>query len=1190
MAVTAPPPRKYNPGFLTDCELIASFCVRTREFESIVEMLYECTGSSNHHQIVIGPRGSGKTSLLLRVAAEVRRDAGLSAVFFPVVFAEESYEVATAGEFWLECLARLADQAPPREDSPDLRQTFEDLRAIRGDDGTLGERCLAALLDFSDREGKRLVLMVENLNMMFRDMVDPDAGWRLRRTLQTEPRIILLASATSRFAEIDQPKQAFYDLFRTLALRPLDTNECADLWEAVSGWRQPPKAIRSLEILTGGSPRLLAILARFGGELSFHKLMANLLDLVDDNTEYFKGHLESLPAQERRVYTALAGLWKPASTKEIADRARLDTNKCSSQLSRLVDRGVVHFAGGTTRRKRYYLNERLYNIYYLLRRHRGSDRPIEALIRFMVSYYSSRELKKIGADIAREAARFDSNIQEMSRVAFVELMKQPKLARYHKEMLAIYDEYFPNACGKDSILLDEIRKTSTNSEDSEINKDQEIAIAMALLEKGITVAKQGQIDVALSAFDGVVRLFGESEIPDLVELVVKALAGRAFALDEFNRQYEAQAAWEELVCRFGKSEDAKILVWIVEALVGRGFELEKLDRREDAMAAWGAVVDRYGENDEPEILVSVARALVGKGRILYDLDRIEDALSTWDEVVRRFKRSEHSILHNQVTQALNYKGFVLSKNNRTKEALDSYKKVEYWFENSKDPDICLSVALALTNMGFELDKLDRSNDALVTWDKVVHRFSESKISKILELVANSLINKGNILEELDRPQDALTAYDEVVNKFGGNENLDILELVAKAFFRKGSVLNELDGPNEALAVGNEMMRRFEKNKTPEIIKLVVASFVKVGISFDDLNQPDNALAAWEEAVRQSDKNKDPDILEQVVTALISKGHTLRKMHREEDALAAWDEAVRQSRESESPKLLLDLAFALDAKGDTLGELGRLREALDVWNEVADRFEKSENPQIHRIVANSLILKGIALGVLNHSEEALAAYDEVVHRFEKSEILNVIERVAAALHWKGRLLDSLDLMKDAQISYNKLLQLERFEGSESSEIPKWIGLTLLEKADWELECKRYSSAIGIVDRALNQYRVESPQDRWRALMIRTRAVFASGDPSAYEQDIIAMFTLLLEFEFIPKEALEDLMTFSIDLGPARMRELIQASPAVNLLLPLTTALERVLGLEPQVAQEVEEVAKDIRGELAKLKVARSDGTA
>ena len=367
MTVTA---RKYNPGFLTDDELVASFCVRTDEFVSMVEVLRECTGSSNTHQIVIGPRGIGKTSLLLRVAAEIRRDADLSSRFFPIVFAEESYEVSTAGEFWLECLSRLADQAPRNGDGPDLGCSFEELRQVQ-DDRTLGDRCLGVLQDFADREGKRLVLIVENLNMLFRDIANPDTGWRLRQTLQTEPRILLLASAISRFDEMDDPEQSLYDLFRVLALDRLNTEECAVLWQTVSGQERPPETIRALRILTGGNPRWLSIVARFGAELSFRELMADIMDLVDDHTEYFKSHLDALAPQERRVYLALADLWIPATARNIADRARLNSSKCSAQLARLIERGVVEVTGGSQRRKRYYLAERLYNIYYLMRRARG---------------------------------------------------------------------------------------------------------------------------------------------------------------------------------------------------------------------------------------------------------------------------------------------------------------------------------------------------------------------------------------------------------------------------------------------------------------------------------------------------------------------------------------------------------------------------------------------------------------------------------------------------------------------------------------------------------------------------------------------------------------------------------------------------------------------------------------------------
>ena len=156
--------KKYNPGFLSDDEIVASFCVRNAEFETLLESLHASNGSSNVHSLVIGPRGSGKTHLLLRVAAEIRQEPSLAG-FYPIVFAEESYEVSSVGEFWLESLSHLSEQAPEEERS-DLRLTYGDLRNT-GDDRDLANRCLGAILDFADRHGKRVTLLVENLNNAF---------------------------------------------------------------------------------------------------------------------------------------------------------------------------------------------------------------------------------------------------------------------------------------------------------------------------------------------------------------------------------------------------------------------------------------------------------------------------------------------------------------------------------------------------------------------------------------------------------------------------------------------------------------------------------------------------------------------------------------------------------------------------------------------------------------------------------------------------------------------------------------------------------------------------------------------------------------------------------------------------------------------------------------------------------------
>ena len=489
--------KKYNPGFLTDGELISSFCVRIGEFESIIETLHDTGASSNAHTVVIGPRGSGKTHLLLRIAAEVRREAALAGLF-PIVFAEESYEVATTGEFWLECLGLLAEQAPAVE-RDDLRLSCNDLRSMPlEDDRALAERCLGSLLDFADRQGKRLLLLVENLNMLFAEMADPYMGWRLRKTLQTEPRIFLLGSATSRFAEIDHPEHALYDLFRVVTLHPLGTGECEALWSTVSGQPAGTQPVRPLQILTGGNPRLIAVIAGFETAYSFRELMDNLLDLVDEYTEYFKSHLDALPQQERRVYLALARLWKPATAREVAQLARVDVHKCSAQLNRLVDRGVVAIEGGTARRRQYYLTERMYNIYYLLRRPSGERHIVEALIRFMASYYSPADLVNIGVGMVRYSDGADPWLRELQHAAFKILVNLPEV---------------------DTL---------------------DVAVPIA---EARTLAGKGIIQPALDRYDEVIRNFGGRDEPEMVTAEAVALIRKGVLLCRLGRVDEGWASY-----------------------------------------------------------------------------------------------------------------------------------------------------------------------------------------------------------------------------------------------------------------------------------------------------------------------------------------------------------------------------------------------------------------------------------------------------------------------------------------------------------------------------------------------------------------------------------------------------------------------------------------------------------------------
>ena len=589
--------KKYNPGFLTDEEIVESFCVRTAEFESIIESLREMSSSSSSHSLVIGPRGSGKTHLLLRVAAEVRHDPELAHIF-PVVFAEESYEVSTCGEFWLECIARLAEQAPSDERDT-LRLTYDDLRTV-SDDRTLADRCLGSLLDFADSHDKRLLLIVENLNMLFSDMSDPDVGWQLRKTLQTEPRIILLGSATSRFEEIDSPEHALYDLFRVLTLRPLNTAECEALWETVSGKPSVGDTVRPLEILTGGSPRLISVIARFGADRSFADLMDNLLDLVDEHTEYFKSHLEALPPQERRVYLALARLWKPSTAREVADLVRLDTNACSAQIRRLVQRGVVAIEGGTPRRRQYYVTERLYNIYYLLRRGGGTDILVKALIEFMVCLYSPAELGDIIKSSLQNAYVSDllGNVPEQMADVLVSEAQILERTGRNIEALEIYDQVIHG--------LGYSGTTDTYSR-----------LSTALLHKALLLIETGQAREALAVCDDLLDLVGTrrdgafsilfafgSLLKVFSQLIVRDLED---ALDTCNQALSS-------IGEVGATSPVSLVVTLIVQAKGMILALSK--RPVEALTAFDEVVRRIGPDPESKFAVLVTISLVFKALIL----------------------------------------------------------------------------------------------------------------------------------------------------------------------------------------------------------------------------------------------------------------------------------------------------------------------------------------------------------------------------------------------------------------------------------------------------------------------------------------------------------------------------------------------------------------------------------------------
>ncbi len=240
---------KYNPAFLSTDELIESFVVRHVDLELIMEAIHHNTGQSNNHILVVGPRGIGKTTLVLRAVAEVVHDAELAQRWHPIVFGEDSYEACSPGEFWLEALFHLAASTKRER----WRRTYAELKSEQ-DETRLRERALSQLMDFADEQGKRILLVVENLNMILGQQIAGDGAWVVRHVLLNEPRLMLVGTATSRFEEIENAGKAMYDLFKIHDLKPLNTPDCRTMWSAITKEDLSEGRVRPIEILTGGNP------------------------------------------------------------------------------------------------------------------------------------------------------------------------------------------------------------------------------------------------------------------------------------------------------------------------------------------------------------------------------------------------------------------------------------------------------------------------------------------------------------------------------------------------------------------------------------------------------------------------------------------------------------------------------------------------------------------------------------------------------------------------------------------------------------------------------------------------------------------------------------------------------------------------------------------------------------------------
>jgi tetratricopeptide (TPR) repeat protein len=683
-------PRKFNPGLNQDDKsLIDQFVLRLPLLDILLETVEENTKQPIcQHRLYYGPRGRGKTMLLARAAAELRTNPKFSEHWIPIRLLEESYyEISNIAEFWLEVMAELTRNLPA--DHKDRAENS--LQNLYGNwtHPNLNRMAQAVVCEQLDKVGRKAVIMIENFHQLLDEVNDDDFGWEIRRIMQNEPTLMFLVTSTTRFDKLDNADQPFYEIFATAELSPLKRSESAKLWNNLTNSTKTETEVAPLDILTGGSPRLLNIVAQFANTHSIRALMENLTGLIDEYTEYFKSQLDALAPKERRVFVALADLWKESTAAEIAERARLDIRTTSALLGRLELKGALTVNADMPRRKTYLVAERLFCIYYKLRRERNQEAVIDSLVQFMVAFYTPSEIDTVRsmygnyAAVAQEEVQFISRLQALAPanqsmpendVYFnVKAVAERSVGDAITVKLGDVDNDDLNS-GIDGFGLNEVRdKTSI----APAQFDRQTADILWRADELIVQDKPAE---ALAYFDSIIQRHEVGGQQTTMDEMARAMLGQAFAYAMQGEIAKALAGYDKLIDRYGDSDEPALMKQVASAMFNQAFAHSQQGDIGKALAGYDKLIDRYRDSDAPALIEQVAKAMLNQANAHGRRGDIAKALAGYDEIVERYQSTNAPRVISVVTGAMINQANTLAEASRWTLAEDAYTTVSRYVE------------------------------------------------------------------------------------------------------------------------------------------------------------------------------------------------------------------------------------------------------------------------------------------------------------------------------------------------------------------------------------------------------------------------------------------------------------------------------------------------------------------------------
>ncbi|MCY4138780.1 MAG: tetratricopeptide repeat protein [Rhodobacteraceae bacterium] len=823
--------RLYNPAQLSDDELKASFIARHETLDQLLQLLREQDdGSPCQHVLLVGPRGMGKTTLGLRFLYAISDTPALCEKWQPVAFHEESYGICDVADFWIAALHHLARTTGDAQWSEKADALLED----ETNPARLAAYARAALMDYCQSSGKRLILFVENIDTVLDQFGNEREVHTLRASLMESSEIMLVGSANTVFGGIRSHGEPFYEFFRLFILQGLTAEETFDVLKQFADSAGEKDVLTLLDLgqgrletirrLTGGNPRLLALTCDMLLESPLGESFEVLERLIDEQTPYFKARIEELPIQARKVFHCLANAWTPMLAREVARASKLGSSHASAQLKQLVSKGYVNENKDKKGKKiRYDVSDRFYNIYFLLRFSRGGRVRLRRLVGFMQDLFGRDALHTMYS-------------------ATLKALDNAKLSRTETaDWLSVLagcveadDEFGPREIwrraavdvaerliGPGAGVIDQINRVAWRERGHRLYNDKRYEDAASAYRKAIeevptdhvawtglgkSLFKLSRHDEAVSAVRHVVKLIDPKDSSDARNYAAAALLTQAGAYVELKRHEEAIASVEELT-RYMRSDDPEDLrSTAVISFAMYGLLLSESGRHEDATSVLDLSDAYFRVDDMPETRRGGILVLSICGTAFAKSGRRDEAVATWGRV-RDYVRPEDSAKTRHVAlTALEEFSNQLMEWERHEEALIYQELVVEYMRADDPPNLRGSAVRTLSAGGFALAAAERSEEAIRLLERVADfaRSDDPPEVRLPAATAHGLMGQALVAEEMY--DEAMSARDKSASYVSADDPFEFRQLIAQAFAGDGAELNRLGRYSEAEAICKNAIR------------------------------------------------------------------------------------------------------------------------------------------------------------------------------------------------------------------------------------------------------------------------------------------------------------------------------------------------------------------------------------------------